>query len=394
MINHRSLKFTELLRDCERGLQWALGTDNDVLIFPSSGTGAMEATVANLISPGDHLLVCSVGWFGELWGDIAASYGAHVIRLRSPWGQAIDPHALEAALVANPRAGTVFVTHNETSTGVTNDLRILAPIVKRHGRLLAVDAIGGAACLPLAIDELGLDVVVMASQKGWLSPPGLSMVAVSSHALQLARMSGSPRWYLDFHRQRHAQHNGSTHTTPALAVMYALAEGLAMLREEGKEAVWARHRRIAGMIRSGLELLELELFADNSCRSDSVTAVRSPFDSADQLTAFVRDLDRQQHLVLANGHGPLRGNIFRVGHMGMIDEQDAQAILQRIARVLRSWPDRSTRPASPRDLGQTATTTPYMLSNASQTAEPNVCYGCEPAGAHHATFGGDAAHPT
>src|SRR5487761_1221996 len=179
MINHRGPEFAELMSEVCSGIKEVLRTENDVLLFPASGTGGLEAAVVNLLSPGERALFCTVGSFGDRWADIAAAYGVDVVRLKMPAGEAIDPEDVERILAENPEIEKVFVTHNETSTGVTNDLPAIASVAKSRGKLIAVDSVSGASCLPLEVDGLKLDVTVTGSQKGWMAPPGLTMVAVS-----------------------------------------------------------------------------------------------------------------------------------------------------------------------------------------------------------------------
>ncbi len=199
MINHRGPEFAALMSEVCSGIQEVLRTRNDVLLYPSSGTGGLEAAVANLLSPGEKALFCSVGSFGDRWTDIAVAYGVDALRLKMPEGEAIDPEDVERLLAENPAVEKVFVTHNETSTGVTNDIPAIAAVVKGRGKLIAVDSVSGASCLPLETDALGLDVVVCGSQKGWMSPPGLAMIAVSKDAYAAAEKAKLPRWYsLDF----------------------------------------------------------------------------------------------------------------------------------------------------------------------------------------------------
>jgi aspartate aminotransferase-like enzyme len=334
MINHRSTAFAHLLDRCRRRLQASFGTTNDVLLFGGSGTTGLEASAANTIVPGNKVLVCVNGWFGRMWADICSLYGAHVTVVDAPWGSPIDPDAVERALASDGQVAAVFVTHNETSTGVTNDLPAIAAVVKRHDVLFVVDSIGGVGCLPLAVDDLGIDVVVTASQKGWLAPPGLAMVAVSARALHRSASTTSPKYAYDFAVQKRCHDRGETLTTPPLSVLYALDEGLAMREEEGVDHVLGRHQLVAGIMRSGLTAMGLELFADRRARSDSVTAVRNPFGDPASLEAFLEELRVTYRLTLASGHGPLRGEIFRIGHMGDIRVSDAYDVLQRLHAAL------------------------------------------------------------
>ena len=178
MINHRGPEFAEVMDDVIGGLRWALRTENDILLYPCSGTGGLEAAVVNLLSPGEQALFCVMGSFGERWAKIGDTYGAEVVRLTVPQGEPIDPEDVERTLAEHPDITTVFVTHNETSTGVTNDLAAIAGVVKSRGKMLAVDSVSGAGCLPLETDALGIDVLVTGSQKGWMAPPGIAMIAV------------------------------------------------------------------------------------------------------------------------------------------------------------------------------------------------------------------------
>jgi aspartate aminotransferase-like enzyme len=252
MINHRGPEFAAVMDDVISGLRWALRTENDILLYPCSGTGGLEAAVVNLLSPGEQALFCAMGSFGERFAKIGDTYGAEVVRLTVAPGEPIDPEDVERTLAEHPDITTVFVTHNETSTGVTNDLAAIAGVVKSRGKMLAVDSVSGAGCLPLETDALGIDVLITGSQKGWMSPPGIAMIAVSAAAFARAETATSPRFYLDFGREKKSQDKNQTATTPAVQVMFALQEGLAMLREEGLDNVWARHARIGNMIRAGI----------------------------------------------------------------------------------------------------------------------------------------------
>jgi aspartate aminotransferase-like enzyme len=334
MINHRGPDAAVLIRDIVDGLRWALQTANDILLFPASGTGGLEAVVANMFSPGEAGLFCSIGSFGDRWADIAAAYGVEPVRLEVPWGEALDPEDVDRVLAEHPQIEKVCVTHNETSTGVVNDMRAIAAVVKGRGKLLCVDSVSGAGIMPLPVDELGLDVVVTASQKGWMAPPGLAMIALNQAAYSAAAAARCPRFYWDFARQKGFIDQGTTFTTPPLGVMYALQEGLAMLREEGLENVFARHRRIADMIRAGLLAIGLRLVAPEAHRSNAVTAVHSPAASADGLKAWLASLRTRHGLVLAGGQGQLAGRVFRIGHLGYIEDRDAYSILATIEQAL------------------------------------------------------------
>jgi aspartate aminotransferase-like enzyme len=341
MINHRGPEFAALLRDIEEGLRWALRTDNDVLIYPCSGTGGLEAAVVNLLSRGEQALFCTMGSFGDRWADIGTAYGADVLRLTVPSGEPIDPEDVERILAEHGEVTTVFVTHNETSTGVYNDIPAIAAIVKGRGKLLAVDSVSGAGCIPLETDGWHIDVLITGSQKGWMAPPGVAMVAVSEAALARAETTTTPRWYLDFARELKYQKRSQTYTTPAVSVLFAMQEGLAIMREEGMESVWTRHARVGEMIRAGVDALGLKLLAADGHRSDTVTAVRNPVDGPESIKELLGVLRTRHGLVLAGGQGDLSGKIFRIGHLGMVDEADVYSILATLEQGLHETGMRS-----------------------------------------------------
>ena len=327
MVNHRGPEFAALLGDVVSGLRWALRTENDVLVFPASGTGGLEAVVVNVLSPGERALFCTMGSFGNRWATMAEAYGVDVVRLEVEPGEPIDPEDVDRVLAEHSDVQTVFVTHNETSTGVTNDLPALAAVVKGRGKLLCVDSVSGAGCLPLNTDELALDVVVTGSQKGWMAPPGVAMVAVSAAAYERTQSARLPRFYFDFARQKKYQDRNQTFTTPAVSVLYAIQEGLTIMREEGLEAVWARHARVGRMIRAAVTAMGLELLAEESHRSNTVTAVHSPASTPDALKELLTLLRVRHGLVLAGGQDALSGRIFRIGHLGLIDDADVYSIV-------------------------------------------------------------------
>jgi aspartate aminotransferase-like enzyme len=334
MINHRGPEFAALIDDLVAGFQWALRTKNDVLLFPASGTGGLEAAVVNTLDTGERALFCVMGSFGERWAEIGDAFGTDVVRLEVAAGEPIDPEDVDRILAEHPDINTVFVTHNETSTGVVNDLPAIAAVVKSRGKLLCVDSVSAASCVPLDADGLGIDVLVTGSQKGWMAPPGVAMVAVSAAAYARAGEARLPRFYLDFAREKKYQDKKQTFTTPPLSVLYALQEGLAILREEGLENVWARHARVGRMIRAGIEAIGLRLLAVEGHRSDTVTAVHAPTDTPEKLKELLAHLRTRYGLVLAGGQGDLQGKIFRIGHLGMIDDGDAYAILSLLEQGL------------------------------------------------------------
>ncbi|HEX6538869.1 MAG TPA: alanine--glyoxylate aminotransferase family protein [Candidatus Dormibacteraeota bacterium] len=327
MINHRGPEFAALLESVVGGLRWALDTTNDVLLFPASGTAGLEAAVVNVLSPGERALFCTMGSFGNRWAAIGEAYGADVVRLAVDPGEAIDPEDVDRILAEHTDINTVFVTHNETSTGVTNDLPAIAAVVKGRGKLLCVDAVSSAGCIPLHVDALGVDVLITGSQKGWMAPPGLTMVAVSAAAYERAESARLPRFYLDFAREKKYQDRNQTFTTPPVSVLYAMDEGLRIMREEGIENVWARHARVARMVRAAVQAMGLKLLAAEGHRSDTVTAVLNPASSPEALKELLTLLRTRYGVVLAGGQNELSGRIFRIGHLGFIDDSDVYSIV-------------------------------------------------------------------
>jgi len=336
MLNHRGPRFREMMVEVAADLQYVLQTENDVLVLTGSGTGGLEAAIVNLVSPGDHALSVTAGAFGERFAGIARAFGAQVTTVSAPWGRAVDPLSLEAALARNPNARLVLVTHNETSTGVTHDLRTMAQVVRAQrrddGPLLVVDAVSSAGAIPLQTDAWGCDVVITASQKAWMAPPGLSMLSVGPRAWAAIERSSCPRFYWDLRAARRYAAQHETPWTPAVNALQGLRVALAMLRAEGLEATYARHRRLANQMREGARALGLELFADPAYASDTVTALRVPEGVDGQ--ALAAGL-RAEGVEVAGGQGALKGRIIRVGHMGYVQEADIERVLEALARALR-----------------------------------------------------------
>jgi aspartate aminotransferase-like enzyme len=333
MIYPRGPEFAALLLECLDGVRWALQTGNEVVLLPASGTGGLEATAVNLLRPGQRALFCTNGHFSELWASIAARCGADVVRVTARWGAAVDAGDVGRALDDDPAIDTVFVAHNETSTGVLNDVRAIAAVAKAHDCLVAVDSVCGAPCHPLPVDALGLDAVITASQKGWLAPPGLAMVALSPAAIAAAGRGECRSWYFDFSRQLTHQHQGMMQMTPPLSVMYALCEGIEMMREEGLPELWQRHELVSRTVRRGLRTIGLEPVARPGTFSRTVTAVESPWASAAELTSFLGDLRDTHGVVLADGLGALHGRSFRIGHLGPVDQHDVRQTIAALAET-------------------------------------------------------------
>jgi aspartate aminotransferase-like enzyme len=276
MINHRGPEFAKLLNDVTCNLKKVFQTNNDIITLTASGTGGLEAAVVNMLSPGDKVLSVSIGVFGDRFATIAKTYGAEVIPLNFEWGKAADPEAIRKALNDDPAVKAVLVTHNETSTGVTNDMAAISKVVKEFDKLLLVDAVSSMSSIDFPVDEWGCDVVVSGSQKGWMVPPGLAMLSVSEKAWKANAEAKMPRFYFDIAKAKSNLEKGQTPWTPAISVVFAIEKALQMMLEEGIENIFARHIRIAAMTRKGGKELGLPLFADEKYASNTVTSILAP----------------------------------------------------------------------------------------------------------------------
>ena len=335
MINHRGAEFKALLGQVRARLGRVFATDSEILCFTSSGTGGLEAAVVNLFSPGDKGLFVVGGAFGERAAGIARAFGVDVVRLEHAWGTAASPQALRDTLRANPDVQVVYLTHNETSTGVTNPIDKLAAVVhEESAALIFVDAISGLGALPFETDAWGIDVVVTGSQKAFGCPPGLSMISVSPKAWEAAARARMPRYYWDFQRMREGHSEGSAPYTPAVTVFYGLDAALDLMEREGREAIFARHARAGDLVREGVLDLGLELFADPPHNSNVVTAVNVPEDlTANEIRAEMR---AQYNTIIAGGQGHVADRVVRIGHLGFFAEEDLTRTVQQLGAVLKS----------------------------------------------------------
>jgi aspartate aminotransferase-like enzyme len=333
MVNHRGPEFHQMLTDVTEGLKKVFQTSNDVLLLTGSGTGGLEAGIVNLFSPGDKVLSVSIGVFGDRFANIAKTFGADVISLNFEWGKAADPDAVKKAIAANPAVKAVLVTQNETSTGVTNDMEAIARVIKDAGKLMVVDAISGLGSIDLPIDKWGCDVVITASQKGWMVPPGLAMVSVSAEAWHAHAAAKMPRFYWDFTRAKNFYDEKKENPwTPAVSIVYGLTVSLKMMLKEGIQNVFARHARIARMTRDGITKIGLPLFAESGHASNTVTAVGVPAGlDVNKLRQVLRE---EYKVVLAGGQQTLNGKVFRIGHLGMVEEKDIEEVLAAMQKVL------------------------------------------------------------
>ncbi len=335
MINHRGPEFSAIMKRVTLRLQYFFQTESPVLTYPASGTGGQECAIANLFSAGDHVVVITIGSFGNRLAKIADTYGLNVSRIEFPWGEAADPATVEARLKDLPAYRAVLMTHNETSTGVTNDVQTLSAIVHRISpeALVVVDAVSSMGCVPLEMDAWGLDVVFTGSQKGWMVPPGIMMIAASPRAWDAHKTAKLPRFYFDWTLSRKKLETSWQHpTTPPVSIFYALDLALEMMLAEGREEIFARHRRAGEFIRSRAKAMGLQLLADHQYVSNTVSSIYFPegVDGKGLLTA----LRKEDNIVLASGQDQLQGKIFRIGHLGFFTEADLVQVMDTLERRL------------------------------------------------------------
>ncbi len=321
MIHHRTKEYQAILERVNANLQKVFVTKNPVMTFASSGTGAMEASITNLLSPGDTVISISAGKWGERYRDIARAYSMDVKSFEIKYGEAVSPFQVETALREHPQAKAVLVTLCETSTAVVHPIEKIANITQKTNALLMIDAISGLLCDPLKMDEWGIDVVVCGSQKGFMLPPGLSFVAVNERAAKAVLTSKVPKYYFNFAESLKAMKKNDTPFTPAVSLVRGLDEALLMVLEEGVDNVWKRHAEISAWVRSKLSGLGLELFS--KAPSQALTAVVIPGGmSSGDLIKYMRDTHK---VVMADGQGELQGKIVRFAHMGAVcNKEDAQ----------------------------------------------------------------------
>ena len=325
LIHHRTKMFEEVFARLEEDLRFVFQTGNDVVIMASSGTGAMEAAVSNLFSPGEKVLAVSIGSFGDRFADIAQAFGLDVLRLSFPWGTAMETDRI-LQILEEDREGRirgVLVTHNETSTGVTNDIESLGKRMAGGDRLLVVDAISSLGGLDLKADEWGIDVVVTGSQKALMAPPGLAFASVSEKALAACERGTSPRFYWDFRKYIKAlrkQVSENPPFTPAVSAILGQAEALRMIREEGLSQVFNRHKAMALATQAGVTALGLALFPEQPVSSHIITAVKAP--EGLDIEKVRKNMQSRYHVQCAGGQKHLKGQILRIGHCGYMDVDD------------------------------------------------------------------------
>jgi aspartate aminotransferase-like enzyme len=332
IIHHRSSDFREILARCLDLLRKVYRTESDVLVYTASGTGGMESAVSNLTRPGDRVVVVSAGHFGERWLALTENFGCEVEPVVYEWGESPSPDDLRSRLAELGGAKVVFLTHSETSTGVVADVQGLAAAAKDAGALVVVDAVSSLGAVPLETDAWGIDAAVSGSQKALMTPPGLATVSVSADAWSAVQRGEASRFYFDWEQTKERQDLFDPAFTPAVSIVVGLDVALGLLLDEGLEQAFDRHTRLGRACRAGIKAMGLELFSPDDDRSAVVTAINAP-DGIDS-SELVQTLRDRFGIVLAPGQGPLKGRVFRIGHIGYYDIFDITTALAGVELVL------------------------------------------------------------
>ncbi|NPA15532.1 MAG: alanine--glyoxylate aminotransferase family protein [Deferribacteres bacterium] len=331
ILHHRTNQFTEVFEEAREGLKYVFQTERDVLILASSGTGAMEAAVANLFSPGEKAVCVRGGKFGERWAEICESYGVVPVNIDVEWGEAVKVEDVAKALDENPDVKAVLWQASETSTGVKHPTEELAALCRERGVLSVVDGITAVGVFDVKTDDWGLDVVVSGSQKAFMLPPGLAFITLSERAWEAAEGSKCPRYYFDLKKELKNQQKGQTAYTPAVSLIIGLRESLKLIKDEGLENVFKRHALLARATREAMKAIGLELFSKSP--SEAVTAVKVPpgIDGA-KIPKLLRD---KYGVVIAGGQAKLKGKIFRLSHMGYVTRFDMVLAISAVEGILK-----------------------------------------------------------
>ena len=334
MINHRGTEFKDILFRTTEGLKFVFGTESSVYIITGSGTGAMETAIVNTLSKGDKVLSISIGTFGDRFGEIAQIYGAAVVDLKCSPGTAVEVDQIRSRLDEHPDIHAVLVTHNETSTGVTNDLEKISKVVKKEyqNKLLLVDGISSVASLPTYMDLWGCDVITTASQKGWMLPPGLAFVSFSDSALEAYKKSDMPKFYFDIGQYEKYFKMGQPPWTPAVSLMFALDLALEQILKEGLENVYSRHKQIGEFTRNQVRKIGFSILPEEKVASNTVTAVNVP--DGYQSGELIEFMKNNYDIVLAAGQGELKEKIFRIGHMGKTTQDDIKPVIEGLSNFI------------------------------------------------------------
>lgn len=330
LFHHRTPRFKELFAKVNEGLRQVFQTKSDVLTFASSGTGAIEAAVVNTMSAGETALVVQGGKFGERPGEICKANGIRVISIDLEWGKSPDPQAIADALRKHPEIAVVFTTLCETCTGAESDIRAIGEIVRGHQALLAADGISSTGAVEMRMDEWGVDLLIVGSQKAMMLPPGLAFLGVSAKAWKKIEAVKSPAYYFSLKAARKKLPDADTPYTPAITLICGLKKSLDMLLEEGMESVWRRHAVMARACRAGVKAMGLEIFPERP--SNALTVVKPPKGMDSELVA--KTLEKEHGIKIAGGQDQLKGKVFRISHMGYVDMFDVLTTLAALEMTL------------------------------------------------------------
>jgi aspartate aminotransferase-like enzyme len=330
-IHHRTEDFRKVYKSVLSNLKEVMQTQNDVIVLVASGSGAMEASIQNCFSCGEEVLVLTAGKFGERWVNLTKAFGLKPTVIEEPYGSVVKPEQVKAALEANPNIRGVFVQASETSTGAAHDIEGMAKVIREHDALFVIDAITGLGTMPLKIDEWGLDIVIGGSQKAFMIPPGLAFLSVSEKAWKRMDEAKNARFYFDLKRERKNAVNGESAWTPAVSLLLAMDEALKYIKALGMDNLIRNAQMLAEATRAAAGALGLELFSGNNPGS-SVTAIRAPqgMDSS----VIVKDFRNRFGSIIANGQGTMKGQIFRVAHLGYFDFADLFAMVAELEIIL------------------------------------------------------------
>ena len=333
-IGHRSKDFQDLVEITTKNLKWLHQTDNDVLTITGSGTAAMEAGIINTLSKGDKVICGENGKFGQRWVKVAKEFGLEVIKIDAKWGAPLNPEDFKTILEKDDKKEikAVILTHSETSTGVINDLKTISSHIRNHKKALSIiDCVTSIGACNVPVDEWELDIVASGSQKGYMIPPGLSFVSMSEKAWQATKYSNLPKFYLDLKSYKKSLLSNSNPYTPAVNLVFALDESLKMMKSEGLENIFKRHNRHKLAVSSAAKNLNLQLFAEENSLSPSITAIKLEDIDAEE---FRKTIKNKYEILLAGGQDHLKGKIFRVGHLGYINDRDIISVIAAISNTL------------------------------------------------------------
>ena len=333
-IGHRSKDFQNIVQSTTENLQWLHQTKNEILTITGSGTAAMEAGIINTLSKGDKVICGENGKFGQRWVKVAEEFGLDVIQINAEWGKPLDPERFKNILENdhNKEIKAVILTHSETSTGVINDLKTISKYIKNHKKALSIiDCVTSIGAFNVPTDEWELDIVASGSQKGYMIPPGLSFISMSKKAWEANEVSNLPKFYLDLKSYKKSLLNNSNPFTPSVNLMFALDEALKMMKEEGLENIFQKHDRHKRAISEAAKKLNLKLFASENSLSPSITAIEAQGFDAE---SFRKSIQIKYGIQLAGGQDHLKGKIFRVGHLGYINDLDIISVITAIGLTL------------------------------------------------------------